>query len=170
MLLTIEKVMLLRNVPMFALTPDNSLAGVATEMGDLQVGAGEIIIEQDDIGATMYIVDEGEVAVEIHGKEVARLGSGEVVGELAALDPEPRTATVRAVTDCHLLFLDRDLLYELMSERLDVAQGVVRFLIRRYRSSIHDRPGEKAAVPATPKGRPAPPAHPLRPPDHPHGS
>lgn len=167
MLLTIEKVMLLKSVPMFALTPDNSLAGVASEMGDLEVEAGHAIMTQHEIGSTMYVVAEGQVAIEINGKEVARLGAGEVVGELAALDPEPRTATVRAVTDCRLLYLDRELLYELMSERLDVAQGVVRFLIRRYRSSINDAAGKPAVAPVQVHVREAPP---MRPPDHPHAS
>lgn len=168
MLLTIEKVLLLKKVPMFALTPDNSLAGVASELGDMRVDAGKTIMTQHEIGSTMYVVAEGQVAIEINGNEVARLGPGEVVGELAALDPEPRTATVRAVTDCHLLYLDRELLFELMSERLDVAQGVVRFLIRRYRSSIAGKTGQTTTPDPAP--RPKPERHPMRPADHPHAS
>ena len=168
MLLTIEKVLLLKNVPMFALTPDNSLAGVARELGDMRVAAGTAIMTQHEMGSTMYVVAEGEVAIEINGSEVARLGPGEVVGELAALDPEPRTATVRAVTDCQLLYLDRELLFELMSERLDVAQGVVRFLIRRYRSSIADTTGAGSAPEPVPHAVREP--QPRRPADHPHAS
>ena len=75
---------------------------------------------------------------------------------------------MRAVTDCQLLYPNRELLFELMSERLDVAQGVVRFLIRRYRSSIADTTG--AGPTREPVPQAAREAHPLRPADHPHPS
>ena len=132
MLLTIEKVLLLKRVPMFATTAENSLIGIAGALEEMELTAGDGLMRQGEIGSSLYIVVEGAVGVEIDGRHVDTVGAGDVVGELAALDPQPRTATVRALADCRLLRLEREALYELMSERPDVMQGVVRFLIRRY--------------------------------------
>lgn len=132
MLLTIEKVLLLKGVPMFASTAESSLAGIAAMLHEVELPAGGVLMQQGEMGSTMYIVVEGQVSIEIAGKQVDTVTEGDVVGELAVLDPQPRSATVRAMVDCRLLLLEREPLFELMSERPDVTQGVVRFLIRRY--------------------------------------
>ena len=72
---------------------------------------GETVFEQDDPGDAAYIVESGELGVFKDGEgctvRVATLGAGAVFGELALLDGARRSATVRALTDCHLLRLDR---------------------------------------------------------------
>jgi CRP-like cAMP-binding protein len=134
-MLTIEKVLLLKNARMFADAPTKSLAGVADVLREVTKADGEEIIREGDLGTSMYVVADGEVQVEVGGRAVARLGQGEVVGELSALDPEPRSATVRAIGDVRLLQLDSAVLYELMADRIEVAHGVVRFLCQRFRQA-----------------------------------
>lgn len=133
MLLTLERVLLLKRAPFFEGTPDHSLLGIAASLAETEIPAGTEILKEGELGATMYVVVEGEVRVEVAGRVATHRGPGDVFGELSVLDPQPRMATVVAQTDVRLLCLDRELLFEAMGDRPEVAQGVIRFLCRRYR-------------------------------------
>ena len=133
MLLTVERVIILRSVAMFAETPDPILAAVASSMVEVEARAGDQIIKQDELGTSMYVIVSGRVRVHIGEQTLATLGDREVIGELAALDPEPRSASVTALEDTRLLRLEHDVLLELLTERVDVARGIIRSLCRRLR-------------------------------------
>jgi CRP-like cAMP-binding protein len=60
---------------------------------------------------------------------IAALGERAVFGVLAALDPEPRSAT----DDSHLLSVEHEVLLELMAERVEGSRGTIRFLCQRIR-------------------------------------
>jgi CRP-like cAMP-binding protein len=62
------------------------------------------------------------------------LGSRELFGELAALDPEPRSASVTAIEDTLLFRLDERVLYEMMAENQALTRGLIRMLCRQLRS------------------------------------
>jgi len=61
--------------------------------------AGHTIIDQGESGAGFHMILTGEVKVVRGGRTVARLGPGEVFGEMALIDGGPRTATVVAETE-----------------------------------------------------------------------
>jgi CRP/FNR family transcriptional regulator, cyclic AMP receptor protein len=73
---------------------------------------GELVICQGDVGDCMYVVQEGklEVFVENNGEEIhlAYLTVGDLFGEMAVLENEVRSASVRAVGDVRLLTLDKN--------------------------------------------------------------
>jgi CRP/FNR family cyclic AMP-dependent transcriptional regulator len=61
---------------------------------------GTTLVEQSDADTDVFLILAGEVAIEVHGREVARRSAGEHVGEMALIDPtERRSATARAVTE-----------------------------------------------------------------------
>jgi len=66
-------------------------------------------------------------------KNIATLGPGEVFGELAALDPEPRMASVTVTQPSLLLRMNHADLDELIAEHPEVAIGIIRVLCRRLR-------------------------------------
>lgn len=74
--------------------------------------AGEVIIQENDLGETAYVITQGQVEVskELQGQKVhlAYLGSGETFGEMSMIDEKPRSATVTAVTETVLSELRRD--------------------------------------------------------------
>ena len=70
------------------------------------------------------------------GREITTLTDGEVFGELAALDPEPRAASVEAIEETVLLSLRNDYLQDLMTSSVEISRGIVRMLCRRVRASI----------------------------------
>ena len=46
-----------------------------------------------------FVVESGELSVEVHGEPVSTMGPGSAFGEIALIDRRPRTATVTAVSD-----------------------------------------------------------------------
>ncbi len=98
----------LRAVPMFApLAPAvvERLAGGATAW---VAPAGTAIIVEAEAGDRFHLILAGTVEVTIGGKHVRTEGPGEFFGEIALVRDIPRTATVRATTDVHLLSIARE--------------------------------------------------------------
>jgi CRP-like cAMP-binding protein len=79
-------------------------------------------------------VVEGSVRIHDGEKAIATLGPGEVFGELAALDPEPRMASVTVTEPALLLRMGNAELHELIAEHPEVALGIIRVLCRRLRT------------------------------------
>ena len=136
MLLTIEKVLILKSVPIFASVPEGQLVDLATIAETVAFDAGEIIMNQGDLGTSMYIVVDGRVRIFEGDKDLAEHGTRAVFGELAALDPEPRAASVQALEDCTLLRLDGESLYDLMSGNKEVTRGIVHVLCDYTRQNL----------------------------------
>lgn len=85
------------NIP-FCLLSDEQKNTLVGSMFPIIVEPGVILIKEGDLGAEMYIIEEGEFEVSINGQFTNRLSPGSVFGELALLHGIPRTATVKALT------------------------------------------------------------------------
>jgi CRP-like cAMP-binding protein len=133
MLLTIEKVAILKSITIFAETPDSVLASVAAIADEVDVSPGETLIREGEYGDCMYVIVDGEVRVHSGDRTILTLGPGKSVGELAVLDPEPRSASVSALHDTHLFRIERDAFDEVMADRPEIARGVIRALCQRLR-------------------------------------
>ena len=136
-LLTIERVALLRRVDLFADTPDRVLAGLARVLEEVEVPAGATLIDAGAVEDWMYLVADGELEV-VRGQYRAIVPAGGVVGELAVLDPQPRTADVVARTPALVFRLRKPAFDEVMATRPEIARGVVRELVRRLRERLDD--------------------------------
>lgn len=84
------------NIP-FCLLSDDQKRFLVESMYPLIVEEGTVLIQEGDLGVEMYMIEEGELEVLVHGQLTNRLLPGSVFGELALLHGIPRTATVRAV-------------------------------------------------------------------------
>ena len=133
MLLTIERVAIMKSVDIFAETPDHILASVARIIEEVDVSAGENFIQEGEAGDCLYIVVEGEVRVHKRDRTLMLAGPGMIIGELALLDPEPRAASVEAVTDTLLFRIDKEPFDEVVADRAEIALGIIRSLTRQIR-------------------------------------
>jgi small-conductance mechanosensitive channel/CRP-like cAMP-binding protein len=101
----------LRAVPLLAPLDDGHIAQVARDSRTQSYAPGETIVRAGDAGDSLYVVHVGEVAVEMAAEggaiEVARRGPGEHFGEMSLLLGEPRSATVRALTETEVVCVDR---------------------------------------------------------------
>lgn len=110
--LHVDPLELLRKVPFFRDTPPEEFAQVAQRLRERTTPSGEVIIEQGEIGDSLFLIARGVVrAVRERGgrsEDLATFVAGEVFGEIGLLQRKPRTATCRAVTPCALYELHRD--------------------------------------------------------------
>jgi CRP/FNR family cyclic AMP-dependent transcriptional regulator len=130
----------LAHIPLFARLDDAGQQALQALLTRRAVAANEPVFWFGDHGDTMYLVEHGRVAVtapDLDGDHVLldTLGPGGIFGELSLLDGGPRSATVRAVTDCTLLALHRDAFHTFLRQRPDVAIDVLQMLGARQRAS-----------------------------------
>ena len=133
MLLTVEKVIVLRSVSVFSSVPEEVLADLAGFLDEIEVEEGDPVYEKGAIGRTMYIVADGKVRIHDGDHMFVELGPGEFFGELTTLDPEPHSASATAIVDSQLLGLDRDALYDVMGLHSEVLRGLIHALCQRLR-------------------------------------
>jgi ATP:ADP antiporter, AAA family len=135
---TVEKVLILRSVNLFKSTPDDALAELGEIISEVEIPAGNNIVEKGEQGSSMYIIVHGKVAVMDGERILNTLGERAVFGELALLDTEPRSATIRAMEDTLLFRLDQESFYELMSDRVEVAMGTIQMLTGNLRARVRE--------------------------------
>jgi CRP/FNR family cyclic AMP-dependent transcriptional regulator len=95
----------LQGVDLLRNCTDAQLQEVARLAERVQVAEGEILAREGRIGREFFLILSGSVAVTQMGRRVNTLGSGDFFGELAAMDPGPRNATVTALTDVDVLII-----------------------------------------------------------------
>ena len=138
MLTTIERVIALKRAAVFAEVPDEVLAELAACLVEAEYDAGQTIFRQGDLGDCLYIIADGGVRIHSEERTLDDLVAGAVFGEMAALDAEPRSASATADVDTLLLRLDREALYEVMEDQVQVARGIIGVLCRRLRGRLID--------------------------------
>lgn len=80
----------------FAGCSRRQLEDVARLSDEVELPAGTELTTEGASGRECFVIAEGEAVVRIRGREVARVGPGDIVGEMALLDRRPRSATVVA--------------------------------------------------------------------------
>jgi small-conductance mechanosensitive channel/CRP-like cAMP-binding protein len=100
----------LARVPVFAALLAEQRAALSRGVRSAVYAAGERVMRQGEPGTSMFVVTRGEavVVIEPGGQEVARHGPGGFFGEMSLLTGDPRSATVKAVTDLELLEITVD--------------------------------------------------------------
>lgn len=137
----IEKLVLLRQVPMFAdLSPEDleELAGAVLEHHLLP---GAVLCKEGDAGDAVFLIVKGEVKVTTGGGDrperlLSELGAGACLGEMAVFDAAPRSATVTVTAPTRVLVLPGAEFKQLLAERGDMAQAIIAELVRRMRGMM----------------------------------
>jgi ATP:ADP antiporter, AAA family len=136
MLLLIEKVLILRGVSLFADVSEDFLSEVAFHLQEVDHPSGQTFIWRGDPGNALYIIATGRVRVHEGETVYATLGAREVVGELALLDSEPRTADVTTLEPTKLLRLPQDVFFELLGSNPEMMRGILKIVTQRLRGAL----------------------------------
>jgi CRP/FNR family cyclic AMP-dependent transcriptional regulator len=105
-----------------------------------RLAAGETLFRAGEEGDGCYRLDRGVLKVNMtspKGEEriLAIIGPGSIVGELAIIDGRPRSASVIAVRDCELSFINRAAFKEYTAQHADVYKYLVDVLVSRLREA-----------------------------------
>jgi CRP-like cAMP-binding protein len=145
-MLIVERVAALHRVELFANVPGRTLAAVARHASEAVVDSGTTFIAEGAIEDHLFVVVDGRVRVHQGEHTLVELGAGATVGELAALVPEPRSASATALERTTLLRLDKPVLDELLAERPELAGYIITALVARLRAWRADGPAATADI------------------------
>jgi CRP-like cAMP-binding protein len=131
----LEKAVALRAAPLFAPLAAEALLPVARMCSQVDLQAGDSLFAEGDLGDALYVIVTGKVSVLRGTRPVATLGPGECVGEMAALDWEPRSASVVAQAQTSLIRLDHNDLMDLLGDYPELVRALAAVLVARLRST-----------------------------------
>jgi CRP-like cAMP-binding protein len=123
------------------LGPDQ-LDALAAQCAPVFFPAGAVVMRQGDFGASMFGIVEGVVSVSFTDQldretELTQLRAGNVVGEMALLTGDPRTATVRALTDVSALEITKPALEQAFVDSPDLVERLAEVLA--FRKAMLDK-------------------------------
>ena len=131
----IERVLFLRQVPLFADLTTSDLERVARIAEERGYADGEAIAAEGELGDELHIVVEGVVSV-VQNRggsehELARRTAGDVVGEMSLITHKPRIASLVASGPARTIRIGRREFESMLRERPNVALAVMRVLAQR---------------------------------------
>lgn len=134
---TMDRILLLREVPMFSgLTPED-LEQIAEIAQEQLYPAGGIVCREGEPGNALYIIVSGEVeilkTVDNHENILSLRGRGDFVGEMAVLEAAPRSATVRTLNEVRILSIEGDSFNSILLDRPAVAVYLLKNMSTRMR-------------------------------------
>jgi CRP-like cAMP-binding protein len=88
----------LAKLPLFGELDHHDLSHVVGWVNEKRFADGDVLIEEGELPTDVYLIESGTVDVTHEERLIASLGPGDVVGEIALLDPQRRTATVTATS------------------------------------------------------------------------
>jgi len=123
-------------------------AEIASLAKVMDVEAGQAVIEQNDTRTDVYFILTGGFNIVINGRAIKRIGEGQCFGEMAALSPQPRSATVQAVEPSVVAMLPGPTLLELGRKYPDIYLSLARDLAKRLleRNALIAAPRTKIKV------------------------
>jgi len=128
----------LRAIPLFSSVNDEDLETLASLLIERRFPNNKTIVEEGLPGDYMYVILDGRVKVtKLSGdgreKILEMLGTGDFFGEMALLDPAPRVASVKALSETRILALARNDFLSVLRRSPDLAMAVIQELTRRLR-------------------------------------
>jgi small-conductance mechanosensitive channel/CRP-like cAMP-binding protein len=140
----------LRCVDFLDVLPDHAHRALAAAAEVRLYAPGEPIVIEGDISAEMFVLDKGQVAVEIarsgRAMTVARLGAGRFFGEMGLMTGEARKATVRALTESEVIVIGRDAFQQTILSVPDVVDKMSGLLAQRQ-AEIEEVENERLTEP-----------------------
>jgi CRP/FNR family cyclic AMP-dependent transcriptional regulator len=127
----IDRIAVLRTVPLFADLDERSLQAVTVLAREVTFKAGEAVMLEGEVGDGFFVILDGTVRIDRGDRTIRSLTSGGFFGEIALLERSPRTATATAVSDVVAL--------ELKSHEFERLLDTMPAVYRRIRAAVDRR-------------------------------
>jgi hypothetical protein len=146
----LERILFLREVFLFDGLDNRDLMSLSQIAEEANFRAGERLCSAGESGPCLYVLREGEVSVRLRDREVARLGPGECIGEIAVLEAGARTADVVALSPCQTLSFPADLFRGILEARPQILFSIIRLLLARLKATTERAEFTVETVPKRP--------------------
>jgi CRP/FNR family transcriptional regulator, cyclic AMP receptor protein len=129
----VDKVEVLRGVPLFADLDERDLQAVAVLAREQTRKAGEVLMLEGEPGDEFFVIVDGTIRIERGGRAIRSMTAGGFLGEIALFERRPRTATATAISDVTLLVLHQHEFDRLLDTLPAVSRRVRAAMDRRER-------------------------------------
>lgn len=131
---------LLSGTPLFESLGEAELAACAAQFRTVEFAKGELLFGRGDPGERIYLIADGRVRIAIttgDGRELSfrHATRGDLIGEIAVLDGEPRTADATAITAVIAHVLDGAAFRQVRAAHPAVSEAIIAFLCSRIRDT-----------------------------------
>jgi CRP-like cAMP-binding protein len=131
---------ILKIVPLFEGLSESQLKTLSKKFTEETFEKKEIIFREGEYGDKLYILVEGKLVLSkkiIDQKEnvIAVITPVDAIGEMAILDNEPRSLTVKTIAKCKFLILNSSDFKEIIREVPEISFQIFRILSRRLRTA-----------------------------------
>ena len=121
----------LKSIPLFSSLSESTLERILDCAGEFEAGAEHVLVQPNQTGAGLFIIEEGKVAVELRDRTV-ELGPGEFFGEIALLvEGGLHMARVRTLTPVRCLAISRDNFTKLLEDDHRLTLAILKVVARR---------------------------------------
>ena len=117
----VKKVKALKAIPMFKHFDYKEMNKTLEVVKSKNLDTGETIISEGVTGEDMFIILDGKVQVEKGGVKMAKLGPGAYFGEMSLIDKVKRSATIKTLTPCKVMVVERTPLFALLRREPRIA-------------------------------------------------
>ena len=135
----VDKARMLRGVPLLSEVSTEVLADLAALSTVESHPDDTVLFTEGEPADAFFLVIEGEVCAQREGIEAFRASDGEELGALAVLDERPRAFTATTTRESLVLHIGGEDFVYLLEQHPRLARGVIRYLAREVRSTIHGR-------------------------------
>jgi CRP-like cAMP-binding protein len=133
MLTNLEKVLLLQTVDLFSRVASEQLSFLAAIAEEVTVPKGRRLYAEGDPPDGLYIVISGSVLMRRSRQEIDRVMPNGTFGVWALFDDEPRLTAAECVEESRLLFVPREDFYDVLSDHVEIVEGLFKHLVLRLR-------------------------------------
>jgi CRP-like cAMP-binding protein len=140
---TVEKVLFLKSIDLFAQISAEDLALVALIASEEKREANEEIFSEGEPGDALYLILSGKVRIVKGETIIAELGSRECFGEMSILDASARSAAAWTTETTKLLRIGREEFSDILAEKASIAIGIIRVLSDRLRLQLEKTPSQR---------------------------
>jgi CRP-like cAMP-binding protein len=131
---TVEKVLFLKTVDIFAHATIEVLGRIAGLMEEISFASGERIYREGETVEAIYVILKGRAVVEGRGKILREVAEREALGLLAALDLYAALYTVTAIEPIQALKLNVQDFQDILSSDFELVKAVFRVMAQRLRN------------------------------------
>ena len=128
----------IKQAKLFAGLPDSEVRSIEKQLKIVKHPAGHEIVVRGEGGVGFMVITDGNVTVKTGQGKTRKLGPGDSFGEMALLDNEGRSATVKADTDVTLATIPEWNFKPFLKEHPEVAYRLLQTLSRRIRQAEAD--------------------------------
>ncbi|SEC44443.1 Cyclic nucleotide-binding domain-containing protein [Paenibacillus sp. GP183] len=124
----LRRVLILQKIDLFKHLSADDIVRLAQMVDEVEYETGEVICQVGDYGDMLYGIIEGTVRIHRDGDTIAYLGTGDCFGEMAIIDSGPRSADCTATTPTVLLQLNKDQVFSLCFQNIDVLRSMLQVM------------------------------------------